>query len=65
MSLAPRRVLGLPMPKIAAGERAELTVFDPDAEWVLEEKSIRSKSRNTPFIGQKFIGKVLGIIRGK
>ncbi|MFN0035286.1 MAG: dihydroorotase [Saprospiraceae bacterium] len=65
MSLAPRRVLGLPTPKIAPGERAELTVFDPDAEWVLEEKNIRSKSRNTPFIGQKFKGKVLGIVSGK
>lgn len=65
MSLAPRRVLNLPIPKIVVGEQAELTVFDPDAEWVLEEKNIRSKSRNTPFIGQTFKGKVLGIISGK
>ena len=65
MSFSPRKVLGLPIPKIAPGERAELTVFDPDAEWVLEAKDIRSKSRNTPFIGQKFKGKVLGIIRSK
>ncbi len=65
LSLAPRRVLGLHIPKIAQGERADLTVFDPDAEWVLEEKNIRSKSRNTPFIGQKLKGKVLGVISGK
>ncbi|MBC7774505.1 MAG: dihydroorotase [Phycisphaerae bacterium] len=65
LSLAPRRVLSLPIPKIAQGERAELTVFDPDAEWVLEEKDILSKSRNTPFIGQKFIGKVIGVVSGK
>ena len=65
MSLAPRQILGLPIPKIEIGERAELTVFDPNAEWVLEEKSIRSKSRNTPLIGQTFQGKVLGIVGGK
>ena len=65
MSLTPRRILNLPVPKIAQGERTELTVFDPDAEWVLEEKNIRSKAHNTPFIGQKFKGKVLGIISGK
>lgn len=62
MSLAPRRVLGLPIPKIAEGERAELTVFDPELEWVLGEKDIRSKSKNTPFVGQNFKGKVLGVI---
>jgi len=65
MSLAPRRILGLSIPKISQGEPAEMTVFDPDAEWVFEEKNIRSKSRNTPFIGQKFKGKVLGVISGK
>jgi dihydroorotase len=65
MSLAPRKILGLPIPSIAVGARAELTVFDPEKEWVLEEKNIRSKSRNTPFIGQTMRGKVLGILSGK
>jgi dihydroorotase len=65
MSLAPRKILGLPIPSIAIGARAELTVFDPEKEWVLEEKNIRSKSRNTPFIGQTMRGKVLGILSGK
>ncbi|MFN0215620.1 MAG: dihydroorotase [Saprospiraceae bacterium] len=65
LSLGARRVLKLEVPKIAQGERADLTVFDPDAAWVLEEKDIRSKSKNTPFIGQKFQGKALVIINGK
>ncbi len=62
MALAPRRVLGLPIPEIKVGALAELTVFDPDAEWIFGENDIRSKSRNTPFIGQTFKGKVLGIV---
>lgn len=65
LSIAPRRVLGLPIPKIVPGEPAELTVFDPDAEWTYEERNIRSKSHNSPFIGQKLNGKVLGVINGK
>ncbi len=64
LSLAPRRVLGLEIPQIAVGQRAEITVFDPDVEWVLEEKDLRSKSRNTPFIGQTFKGRVLGVFSG-
>ena len=60
---APRRILGIPTPKIAVGERAELTVFDPNAAWVLEARDIKSKSRNTPFIGQSFKGKVLGVLK--
>ncbi len=62
IALAPRRVLGQPVPEIKPGARAELTVFDPDAEWVFGENDIRSKSHNTPFVGQAFKGKVLGIV---
>ncbi|MBN8678444.1 MAG: dihydroorotase [Chitinophagales bacterium] len=65
LCLAPRRILGLPVPKIAQGERAELTVFDPESEWVLEAGNIRSKSKNTPFVGEKFTGKVLRTFSGK
>lgn len=63
--VAPRRVLGLPVPEIKPGARAELTVFDPEAEWVFGEKDIRSKSRNTPFIGQQLKGKVFGIVNNR
>lgn len=64
LALVPRRVLGLPVPEIRPGARAELTVFDPEASWVFAEADIRSKSRNTPFIGQTFKGKVWGIVAG-
>lgn len=63
--IAPRRVLGIPVPKIAVGERAEITVFDPEANWVMTDRDIRSKSHNTPFIGHSFKGKVLRVISGR
>lgn len=62
LCVTPRRVLGLPVPKIEVGERAELSVFDPEAQWVLEKSHIASKSHNTPFVGQTFTGKIIGIV---
>lgn len=64
LAVGPRRVLGLPVPEIREGAVAELTVFDPDAAWVLTEKDLRSKSRNTPLVGQQLKGKVLLTIGG-
>ena len=43
---------------IAAGEPANLTVFDPDAEWQVVPAQLASKSRNTPFVGVPLKGKV-------
>jgi dihydroorotase len=57
-----RQIFGLPVPKIEAGEMAALTLFIPAAEFVFEEAMIRSKSKNSPFIGKKLKGKVVGII---
>ncbi|MES2140835.1 MAG: dihydroorotase [Bacteroidota bacterium] len=61
----PRTILKLEQPKIAEGQQANITLFDPEAEWIFEKKSIRSKSSNTPFVGTKFKGKVIGIINKK
>lgn len=64
LAIQPRKVLNLPISKITVGSKANLTVFQPAEAWTLSQKDIRSKSKNTPFIGQQFIGKVLGIING-
>ena len=65
LAIQPRTVLNLPIPKIAIGEKANLTFFQPTKEWTFEQKDIQSKSKNTPFIGQQFKGKVLGTINGE
>lgn len=65
LTINPRNILKLEQPKIAVGELANITLFDPEAEWVFEKKNIKSKSANTPFIGTKFKGKVIGIINKK
>ena len=61
----PRKILKLAELKIAEGEKANLTLFNPDTEWVFEKKHIQSKSSNTPLLGKKFTGKVVGIINNK
>lgn len=57
----PASVLGLGGGKLGRREKADLVLIDPEEEWVLEKKLIRSKSKNTPLIGRKLIGRVQGV----
>lgn len=66
IAIAPRRILGLPVPEIKEGGVADITLFDPAMEWELKEKDIESKSKNTPLTGKMLTGKAIAIInRGK
>ena len=58
LTVNPRRVMGFEEDLFTIGCAAELTIIDPDQEWIFKEQNIYSKSRNTPFIGEKLIGKV-------
>jgi dihydroorotase len=58
----PRRILHLPDILIQEGEEANLTIFDPICEWVVDPKKFKSKSKNTPFGGFRLTGKPIGII---
>jgi dihydroorotase len=62
LSANPRKIFGLGTATINENEPACLSLFCPQAAWVYEEKNIRSKSKNSPFAGKKFTGKVIGII---
>ncbi|MFI5149614.1 MAG: dihydroorotase [Bacteroidia bacterium] len=62
MSSNPRRLLGLAPVSLKEGSEANISLFDPFLTWVFGDKDIRSKSRNTPFVGHTFKGKALGII---
>lgn len=62
ISVNPRKILNIPVPVIEENQPANLTLFNPELEWVFKESEIKSRSKNTPFIGKKFTGKALGII---
>ena len=61
LSYGPRQVLKHPNSTIFVGGKANLTLFNPIAEWTFGEDHIKSKSRNTPFIGASLVGKPLAI----
>jgi dihydroorotase len=61
-STNPRRLLGLQQIHIKEGEPANLTIFNPMKKWRFSDTDIRSKSHNTPFIGEEFMGKVVGVV---
>lgn len=64
MSLNPARILKLDRGTLAKGAPADVTVFDPDAEWTLTKAEIESKSFNSPFLGWKLKGKATDVIVG-
>jgi dihydroorotase len=57
----PRAALGLPAATIELGAAADLTLFAPDERWVFGSQHIRSKSANTPLIGQELLGRPLAV----
>lgn len=59
---APRNLLRMPLPKIEEGAKANLTVFDPELNWLVKEKDLRSRSRNNPFIGMELQGRAVAVL---
>ena len=43
---------------VAVGETANLAIFDPNCEWVVDRDVVSSKSKNTPYHGRSVRGKV-------
>ena len=58
LSTVPARLWGLPAGRLAAGDVADIVLFDPDQAWVVDRATIRSKSVNTPLLGMTLTGKV-------
>ncbi len=57
-----RNIFGIKVPLMDVGVQASLTIFEPNTEFIFEEKNIKSKSKNSAFVGKKLKGKVVGII---
>jgi dihydroorotase len=52
-------LLGLPVPRIAPGARANLTLLDLGASWEVGEDGYASRSENCCFAGRRLYGRVL------
>ena len=66
MTLNPAILLNLPSGRITPGAPADLIIFDADIPFILDRETLKSKSKNTPYDGQKLQGKVRRtIVSGK
>ncbi|HEX2966369.1 MAG TPA: dihydroorotase [Syntrophorhabdaceae bacterium] len=66
MSLNPAKLLSLASGNLSVGAPADITVFNPAAEWVVDSTRFLSRGRNTPFHGWRLRGKnLLTIVAGR
>ena len=59
MSYKPARILGVDRGSLAEGKAADITVIDPEREYVIHKEDFVSKGKNTPFDGRKVKGCVV------
>src|ERR671910_219050 len=58
MSAGPAAIFGLPTPRIAVGEPANLVLLDTKAGWRVQGDGFRSRSSNSWLLGQRLTGKL-------
>ncbi|MFP5355070.1 MAG: dihydroorotase [Gemmatimonadota bacterium] len=64
MSCAPARIFHLPGGTLRRGSMADITVFDPNARWLVDPATFLSKGRNTPYAGKSLSGRATCTIVG-
>ncbi|MDC3959660.1 dihydroorotase [Polyangium jinanense] len=58
LTAAPSRIVGLSAPTLREGALAELCLVNPEKRWTVDPARLRSKSKNTPFLGKSVTGSV-------
>jgi len=64
MTEKPAKIIGVDKGTLSKGKQGDVTIIDPDAEYVVDVNKFRSKSKNCPYNGWKLRGKVLKTIVG-
>ena len=66
MSYNPAKIIGIDRGTLLPGAVADITVMDPEKEFIIDRNDFVSKGKNTPFDGRKVKGKVkLTMVGGK
>ncbi len=64
LSCAPARILGLPGGNLKSGSPGDITIIDPDRDFIIDPDKWYSKSRNTPFAGKRLKGAPVYTVTG-
>lgn len=64
MSLKPAEIIKVDRGHLSEGAFADVTIFDPNLEWVVEKEKLESKSKNSPFLGWKMKGRATDVLVG-
>ena len=64
MSYTPAKIIGIDKGTLLVGKTADITIIDPDAEYVIDSKTFASRGKNTPFNGKKVSGEIKYTIAG-
>jgi dihydroorotase len=59
----PAKILNIPYGELNIGRTADVCIFDPKATWRLDEASMNSMGKNTPFKGWEMKGRVRYTLR--
>jgi dihydroorotase len=59
----PANIIGVDLGRLTPGLPADVTLFDPNQDFVVDVNQFRSKSRNSPFHGWKLRGKAVMALR--
>ncbi|NLW17510.1 MAG: dihydroorotase [Firmicutes bacterium] len=59
LTCRPADILGLPQGRLKVGAPADLVVLDPHKRWRVSANELRSQGKNTPYLDQELVGKVL------
>jgi dihydroorotase len=54
----PANILGLDLGTLGIGKSADICIFNPQKQWVLDEKNMRSQGKNSPYLNQTLTGEV-------
>ncbi|MFA6823534.1 MAG: dihydroorotase [Geobacter sp.] len=66
MSCNPAKILGVDRGTFKAGSVADITVIDPDKAWTVEADQLASKSKNSPWLGERMTGAAAAtVVAGK
>jgi dihydroorotase len=62
MSVNPSRIIGIDRGNLSLGAIADITIFDPEKEWMVDPEQFESKGKNSIFAGMKLKGKTTDVI---